>query len=89
MLNRDDIELLMEALDALKSQDGTTSLMSMMLGTMLADSKEQAAQRIEEVKREMDVSREKQRCLEERIILVKAELIRMRDRVDIESVLSE
>jgi len=89
MLNRDDIELLMDALDALKAKASSDSMMGMMIGVMLSDSKEQAQSRIEEMERKEAGKREKQRCMEERIILVKAELIRMRDRVDVESVLGE
>lgn len=77
MLNNDDIQMLMEALDALEKQAGKDGFMGAMLGLMLSKDKEEANRHAEQ---EMKEAEEKTAAIKDRIILLKAKLIMMKDR---------
>ena len=86
MFTTDEFELLLEALDALESKSSSDMLTSMMLGIAFAEDKEEFMERAEKdrerVMREAVPTRE-------RIILMKAKLIQVRDRLMINDLDTE
>lgn len=81
-LNNDDIQVLMQALDALEEKSTRDGLLSSMLGLMLSKDKEEAVQYADEEMRKADRERE---SIKDTIILLKAKLITMKDREVVES----
>jgi len=79
MLTNEDIDVLMKALDAYKSKDANSGLMSVMLGAMLT-KKEDKDSFMAEADEIMAKAKRTGEQLEETIILLKAKLIGMRDK---------
>jgi len=82
MLEYEDYELLMDGLDALEAKAGSNRLMTGLIGTMLAKDEEQR----EEMKTKFEASQEQQReerLLKERVIMIKAKLLHLRDRAEV------
>ena len=88
MLTTSDIGLLMNALDALESQDTKDELLFSVMSIALAppEAKEEAA---DEAKRKMEQQGKTRQVLAERIILLKAKLIQLKTTVAIDSVFME
>jgi hypothetical protein len=81
-LNNEDIQMLMDALDALEEKSTRDGLLSSMLGLMLSKDKEEAAQYADE---EMRKAEKVGAAIKDTIILLKAKLITMKDRETVES----
>ena len=79
VLDQGDLEMLLDALDALESKDERDRLTASLFGIMTANSKEEAKSRADELKREHMQGKQKHKQLSERIILLKAKLIRQKD----------
>ena len=80
MLTNDDIDVLIEALDALQFKHGNSAFTSVLLGAMLSKNKDEDTFRAE-ANKTMEEARQKGKSMEETVILLKAKLIGMRDRV--------
>ena len=83
MLNNNDIDILLKALDAYKSQASSSGLMSVMLSAMLT-KKEDKSEWQREANEIMEKAKREGESLEETVILLKAKLIQMRDRAIVE-----
>ena len=86
MFTTDEFELLFEALGALESKASSDMLTSMMLGMAFAEDKEEFMERAEKDKER--IMREAV-PMGERIILMKAKLIQLRDRLMIDNLDTE
>ena len=73
-----DIELLMEALDALEKKDVNDAFTTGLLGAMLTKDKDE---RMNDFEKTMNDAQEKSKGLKNRIILLKAKLIQMQDEM--------
>lgn len=80
MFTQDEVELLMEALDALESKKSTDSLLKGIFKTMLSPTEEGARKAAEDVGQEVSKG---DPLLRDRIILLKAKLIGVRDRMEV------
>jgi hypothetical protein len=87
MLTREDNELLHQALDALQAKGGTHELLGVMITVLLSPSKNDAQERLAEYECRVKTKSHEQQTLEERIILVKAKLIQMRDVQAVDSLM--
>lgn len=74
-LDTDDIKLLLEGLDALKSRAGSEGLTTMLLSTLLAPDKEAAERSRKSIQNTNDSQREQREALNESITLLEAKLI--------------
>lgn len=74
-LDTDDIKLLLDALDALKSRAGSEGLTDMLLSTILAPDKEAAERSRKSIQNMNDKQREQREALRESITLLEAKLI--------------
>lgn len=85
VINEQDLNLLLEALDAWVVIEQKDTTLVTALGIMLSGSKENADKFLEEMKpdRERDLQNRKYRS--ERAILLKAKLIQIRDRLEAKS----
>lgn len=81
-----EIELLMEALDAWEREPTGTRLMVGMLSMGLASSEEQAEAAKQRCLEGMDEGATEVKGRKERVILLKAKLIGMRDAVEIDAL---
>lgn len=79
-LDEEDIRLLMETLDALERQDESKLFSSTLMGLMLARSEKQAEEVIASAEQQGAEARQKRELFSERIILLKAKLIQMKDK---------
>lgn len=89
MLSNSEIDMLQQGLDALESSASHEGLMGMMLGTMLAPDKESRDRLMEERRIEMEQKKTEQQRLRERIILLKAKLIQMKDGCEVEAIIAQ
>ena len=80
MFTKDEVELLMKSLDALESKKATDSLLKGIFRTMLSPTDEQARKAAEDMGKE--VSKDDP-LLRDRIILLKAKLIGVLDRMEV------
>ena len=85
MFTHDEIEMLFEALDALESSKQKNAMMGGMLGLMLSKDRDEAERNFKE---KME-SASPDQILKERIILLKAKLISMKDRAFVDGVTAE
>lgn len=76
-LTYEDYNFLLEALEAKRKEAGQDGMMSGMLGMMFSKGEEEAQSQFET---KMDEAKEKGKLIEERVILLKAKLITMRDQ---------
>ena len=81
-LDNDDIQVLMNALDALEEKSTRDGVMSSLLGMMFSKDKEEAVKYAEE---EMQKAEDEKMKIKDTIILLKAKLIHMKDRAAVES----
>lgn len=86
MFNSNEIDILMEALDAWESKDSMSDLLVTMLGAGMAKDEASRDSYLEERQIEMEKRKLEQRTRKEQAILIKAKLIQMRDRADIEEL---
>jgi len=86
MFTKDEFELLNDALNALRASKARDQLMSGMIGAMLARSKEEAQANFESMTKDEDMKDEN---LEERIILLRAKLIMLRDKREVDEFVSQ
>lgn len=77
MLNDDDIDMLMDALDALEKKDGLEAVSGGILKLMLVEDKEQAKR---DFSTGLEEAQKKTKSMRESIILLKAKLIMMKDK---------
>lgn len=87
-LELSDLELLMKALDALNSRSALTGVMGTMLGVMMSRDEEQVNRTLRNAEQHELKRQREQELLAERIILVKAKLIRLKDRAVVEGELT-
>lgn len=85
MLTNNDIDTLLEALDALQSKHSNSAFTSILVGAMLSKKVDDDAFKVEAEKK-MEEARQKGKVIEETVILLKAKLIGMRDRSLIEEM---
>ena len=79
MFNEDEIELLFSALDALQHENSSQALVSTMIMAMMPRDQELTPGELTE-NYNSQVETEQQQVLEERVILLKAKLIGIRDK---------
>ena len=77
-LELEDIETLMEALDALEQKAMSDGIVGGLLGMMLSDSKEQARGVLE---KEISEAQQEGEATKERVILTKAKLVQMKRKM--------
>ena len=77
-LTYEDYDFILEALDAKASEASTSGMMSGMLGMMVSKDKDEAEGIMTEA---LDKGKEKDQLIKERIVLLKAKIITLRDRV--------
>ena len=82
-LNNDDIETLMEALDALESKHMRDGLMGSMFSMMLSKDKEEAHR---EADKEMAKAKAMTDSIRDKVILLKAKLIGLKDQETVNEV---
>jgi len=85
MLNYDDCEMLLEALDALQSKGGMNDLLTGILRISFS-SPEDTEEEKNSVMREMDENRDKEEQLKKRITLLKAKIIQIEDSLAVEDM---
>lgn len=85
MFNASEIELLFEALDALEGKGGSEMLVSMLMtaGLTKGDQRDEEMNKLKEEHEQKEADR---RLLKERIILIKAKLIQMRDKSEAQKI---
>jgi len=86
MLNYDDCEMLLEALDALQSKGGMNNLLTGMLRISFSSSPEDAENEKNSIMREMDENKDKEEQLRKRITLLKAKIIQIEDSLAVEDM---
>lgn len=74
----EDIEILMEALNALEEKAMSDGLMGGLIGLMLVGDKSQAEKMLD---KEMSEARQKDLEVKERVILTKAKLVQMKRKL--------
>ena len=87
MFTNDEIDLISESLDALKSKAGMDHIMVGMFSAVLAP-KDASKEILDEQKAEFDAKEDERRLLEDRIIMLRAKLIQLRDKNLITDVVS-
>ena len=85
MFETHEIEMLMEALDALEKEESSSLALSGLIGLVLARPGERDVV-MEENKREMEEAKHKGVILRDRITLLKAKLIQLRDKALVEDI---
>lgn len=81
-LNQEDITDLLKALDALDAKPADDSMVTMLLGTILSSSKEQAAERLKKHEAEREAKAHIVRAAKEKNVLLRAKLILLRRDLD-------
>ena len=82
-LELEDLEMLLDALDALGSKGAKDDLMHMMLGGMLTKGKEESEKFFAEEQAKMEFKERERKLFSERIVLVKAKLIVLKDKATV------
>ena len=80
-LSYEDIELLMESLDALEKKGGSGRMVGSLLGLMLSRDEEQRDEMLDKLHPDSETERD-EKLLAERIIIIKAKLLSMRDKAE-------
>jgi hypothetical protein len=83
MLTVDDINLLMEAVNAWEQKDTKDLMVTSVLSMMLCKNEQQAKSMLEEHKLEQKKLDESKQIRQERAILIKAKLIQLRDKLEV------
>ena len=89
MFTEDELELLQQGLDTIMSNKSAMKLNDLMLGTLLAPTKEAALANADKVNQEMKEDEEKNKALKNRITLLKAKLIQLSDSLVVTSAMNE
>jgi hypothetical protein len=92
MLNQQEIDVLLKGLEALDASDAQAHIMNCMVGSMLANSEEEAKKRMDEMERRREQRQLAERAIRDDRVLLRAKLIQMRrecDSRDAERILSE
>lgn len=90
MLNDQDIELLMQGLDAIEKSESMSGLMGEMLGTMMARGDKDFLSKIDEDRRMAEFRRKQEKQLRrEQVIMLKAKLVHIRQSVTAERFLDD
>ena len=87
-LSRQDVSVLLEALDAWEVKDANGRMMGSLLGAMLSRNDEERAKMKEMEDRENKKMEESMRIRKERAIILKAKLLQMRDGIEVDSLLN-
>lgn len=82
MLNHQDIELTMQALDALEHSDSMNHMLGSMMGAMLSKDEESYRKFQAEEDAARKLKEAKNRALKDQIAVFKAKLITMRQQLD-------
>ncbi len=80
MFSQDEVQLISDALDALETKQSSSELMTLMMGGLLIRDDDTRQEFIDESKSRMENPGQDQEVLKERIILLKAKLIQMKDK---------
>jgi len=83
MFTTDEIQLISEGLDALRGHAALEEFSATLMGAMIARNKEEALSEAQKGKDRLHKIKVEQVALEERIILLKAKLIQLRDRAEV------
>ena len=86
MLTYEEIQLLIEALDALGAKASSDRFVTSLICAMLAQDKEQRDAALAGMKLDEAAQREKQ-LLSERIVMIKSKLLQMRDAVEVQEII--
>ena len=78
-LTHQDFQLLFEALTELERKDGTSFMLRAAMGTMLSTTKESAKEYLDKTSREFDQKKSERQAQTERVTLLRAKLIQLRD----------
>jgi hypothetical protein len=89
MFTEDELELLQQGLDTIMSNKAHMKLNDLMLGTLLAPTKEAALANADKVNQEMKEDEEKNKALKNRITLLKAKLIQLSDSLVVTNAMNE
>jgi hypothetical protein len=85
MFTNDEIELIGEALDALKNKAGSDWFNESMIGMILSKDSDES---IKKSKAKFDAKKDDRQLLEDRITLLRAKLIGLRDKQLVDEVAS-
>ena len=80
MFSQDEIQLICKALDALESKKSSDELFTTLMGGILISDENKRDKLFEESRERMENPGQEQDILKERIILLKAKLIQMKDK---------
>ncbi len=89
MFTEDELELLQQGLDTIMSNKAAMKLNDLMLGTILAPTKEAALANADKVNQEIKEDEEKNKALKNRITLLKAKLIQLSDSLIVTNAMNE
>jgi hypothetical protein len=81
-LSYEEIELLMEGLDAIQSNALSSRLLGSLIGAAFSKDEEQREEMLDKMSPNEEQERD-QKLLDERIVLLKAELLQMRDKIEV------
>lgn len=87
-LTIDEIEFLIEGLNAYKNYQDQKGLLSSIIGSVLAPTKEAADENISKIEAKLEAEKSEQKLLAEKVILVSAKLIMMKDKAIAETALN-
>ncbi len=88
MFTNDEIDLINEGLDALKSKASSDMFSASLIGLILSSDKESGKKNVDDTMAEFDSEKGDRRLLEDRITLLRAKLIQLRDKRLVEEVAS-
>lgn len=86
MFTSEEVKMLFDGLDALESKSAIDDLMVSVFGAALSRSNEERKEFLDKQKQEKDKQEYANQILKERIILLKAKLIQMKDKAFIEEL---
>jgi len=84
MLQADEINILLEAMDSWSRQDVKDELLFSMITAGLSRTENEAKQGIEQAHLRIEQGKDARRLKEERATLIKAKLIKMRDLAEVQ-----
>jgi hypothetical protein len=88
-LTKEDLELLMQSIDAWLDQESSTEFSVAMLGVMFAATKEEREKSMLDSKARMEKASKSKAIKSERATLIKAKLIQMKQSVTADAVFNE
>lgn len=87
-LTPQDFQLLFEALTELERRDGASFMLSAAMGTLLSSTKESAKEYLDKTSREFEQKKSERLAQTERVTLLRAKLIHLRDSMTADRELS-